>query len=57
MSEHAADLIVDACVLACGEHDRETLEAIASDPRYKDGWPGLMIREYLNTWDSNGEKP
>lgn len=53
----AADLIIDSCVAACGEHDIATLDAIANDPLYKDGWPGLMIREYLNVWHDIGARP
>lgn len=53
----AADTIIESFVEACAQYDKEILEAIANNPNYRSGWPGLAIREYLAVWRGTGERP
>ena len=46
----ACDELLRDCLVALGEYDTATLNAIADDSIDQDGWLPKMIREYVSVW-------
>jgi len=52
--DDAAELLLDALIMALQDFDTDALLAIAAlrDKMRPDGWMQTMIREYVETWRS-----